>query len=196
MKKIHLIPITLSVITLWQCANMGAPQGGPKDVDPPVVLSSEPEANALDFSDKKIEIEFDELIKLEDALQKVVISPPVNKRPDIRAIGRKLVIEFDEDEELQPNTTYTIDFGDAIIDNNEGNKLPYYHFSFSTGQTVDSLQVSGHLFEADDYSPADGVFVFIHKNLSDTAFTNLVPIRLAKTNKEGFFVIPNLTSGN
>ena len=175
------------------CANMGFPTGGPKDEDPPHIKKSTPQMNALNFQGKKISIEFNELIQLKEVSQKLIVSPPMNKKPSVNARGKMLDIIFEED--LQPNTTYTLDFADAISDFNEGNVIQSFRFSFSTGETVDSLEVSGHLFEAEDLSPADGILVMLYKNLADSAFKTLVPVRMAKTDDKGHFTIHNVQPG-
>jgi uncharacterized protein (DUF2141 family) len=178
---------------VWGCASTGVPTGGPKDVKPPVVSTSNPKANALNFKGKEVVIEFDEIIQLKDVFQKFVISPPVNKRPVISARGRELVIRFEED--LQPNTTYTLDFADAVVDNNEGNILQDFRFSFSTGTVVDSLMVSGFLFDAANLAPVADAIIMVHSNLADSAFKKQVPVRLAKTNKDGAFSVQNVAPG-
>lgn len=179
---------------LWYCANPGTPTGGPKDEKPPRVVKSTPAPNALEFQGKTIQIEFDEFIQLKDIFQKFVISPPVNKRPIIDARGKQLHITFDE--ELQPSTTYTLDFADAIADYNEGNVIPNFTFSFSTGESSDSMVVAGHLFDAADHSPADGIMVLLHKNEQDSAFRTLVPNRVAKTDTKGRFTVQNVAPGS
>ncbi|TAJ14859.1 hypothetical protein DMA11_03805 [Marinilabiliaceae bacterium JC017] len=193
MKKGYLFIIACTLFFIWSCANQGFPEGGPKDETPPRLKKSTPAPNALNYQDKEIILEFNELIQLKDVSQKFVISPPLNEQPIIDGRGSQVRVNIDED--LQPNTTYTLDFADAIVDNNEGNVLPNFRFSFSTGEVVDSLSVSGHLWEAEDLSPADGVFVFLHENLSDTAFQTRVPVRLAKTNAQGYFSIRNVRPG-
>ena len=107
------------------------PSGGPKDITPPLVIKTTPAANSLNFNKKEVTIEFNELIQLKKLNEQFVTSPPFNKAPTVEARGSKLLIEFKED--LQANTTYTLDFADAIADNNEGNLLKNYSFSFSTG---------------------------------------------------------------
>ena len=193
-KKIfQLASIAVIAQLFWYCANVGMPTGGLKDEDPPVVVKSTPKANALNYQEKTIYIEFDELIQLKDYRSKFIVSPPVNEQPIVEARGNRLMITFEED--LQPNTTYTLDFADAIVDNNEGNVLDNYSFSFSTGEYIDSLQVSGNLYDADDLSPSEGVLIYLHNNLNDTAIQTLVPIRMAKTNSQGRFNIRNVSPG-
>lgn len=194
IKNISFVIISfVSLIFISGCANQGYPEGGPKDESPPRMVASDPPMNATNFKGDEIEIEFNELIVLRDAMQKVVVSPPLNKPPIIRGLGNKVTVILDE--ELQPATTYTIDFADAIQDNNEGNPLTGFTFSFSTGETQDSLQVSGHLFEADTHTPVAGALVMAHSNHTDTAFTKTVPARVAKTNEKGEFTIMNLAEG-
>jgi uncharacterized protein (DUF2141 family) len=187
------LTLVLLVAGLVSCANQGYPEGGPRDETPPRMVSSRPPINAINFDGDKIEIEFDELIVLKEALQKVVVSPPLTKTPTIRGLGNKITVIFDED--LQPGTTYSVDFADAIQDNNEGNPLEGFTFSFSTGETKDTLQISGHVFEANTLTPVAGVLVMVHSNPADSAFTKMVPPRLAKTNEEGAFTIRNLAEG-
>lgn len=194
--KSRLQPFCFSIIIVlivWACANVGMPSGGEKDEQPPRIVRSTPENNALNYNEKEVIIEFDELIQLKDIRQKFVISPPVNEQPTIEARANKLQIIFNED--LQPNTTYSLDFADAILDNNEGNVLENFSFSFSTGEYIDSLKISGNVWDADDFSPSEGVFVLLHENLTDTAVQTLVPVRLAKTNALGRFSILNVRPG-
>jgi len=169
------------------------PSGGLKDEDPPKVVSSTPDDHALNYNKKIVVIEFDELIQLKDVRQKFVISPPMNEQPIIEARGNKLQVDFNED--LQPNTTYSLDFADAVTDNNEGNVLENFSFSFSTGEYIDSLQVSGNVYDSDDLAPASGTLVFLHQNLADSAIHKLVPVRMAKTNAQGRFTILNVRPG-
>lgn len=193
-RKIYLPSAFVLLFSFWYCANPGTPTGGPKDEKPPVVVRSSPEMNARNFSGKVIDIEFDELIQLKDVNQKFVVSPPVNKRPIIDPRGKNLRITFEE--ELQPATTYTLDFSDALSDNNEGNVFENFRFSFSTGESTDSMSVSGHLFDAAELSPADGILIFLHKNLEDSAFVKLVPNRIAKTDSKGHFSVQNVAPGS
>lgn len=193
-KKISLFFIfVLLLVVLWQCANQGYPEGGPRDETPPKMVNSEPSLNAKNFDGNEVVIEFNELIVLEEAMQKVIVSPPLNEQPTITGLGNKVTVGFNE--ELQPATTYTIDFADAIQDNNEGNPLEGFTFSFSTGETQDSLQIAGHLLEADTHEPVEGALVMAHSNHADSAFTDMVPPRVAKTNSEGRFTIKNLAEG-
>ncbi len=194
MRNIVFGLITLLII-VYSCANPGYPTGGPKDEDPPILKKSTPEMNALNYKKDVVEIEFDEIIKLDDVFQKFVASPPLKKRPTIEARANKLRIKFHEEEVLQDNTTYTLDFADAVQDNNEGNPLESFVFSFSTGEIVDSFAIMGNVWDAFDLSPIEGTLVMAHINLNDTAFTHDIPVRLGKTDADGHFAIRNLAPG-
>lgn len=180
-------------LTLYACANMARPGGGPMDEEPPVYVRSNPAENQTKISPKKIEIEFDEYIKLDKASEKVVVSPPQIGMPTVRSNGKKVTVELKDS--LLPNTTYTIDFADAIQDNNEGNPLKDFVLSFSTGEHIDSLQVSGSVLNASDLEPVTGIYVGIQSNPEDSAFTTLPFTRVSKTNDRGRFTIRNVAPG-
>ncbi|MCH5327581.1 MAG: Ig-like domain-containing protein [Coprobacter sp.] len=175
------------------CANMARPGGGPKDETPPVFVKSDPLPNQVNVSKNKIEIEFDEIVLVEKVSEKVIISPPQKEMPLIRTSGRKVTVELKDT--LLPNTTYTIDFSDAIVDNNERNVLENFAFSFSTGPVIDTLQISGILLNAENLEPVTGMLVGIHANLEDTAFTRLPFDRIALSDARGAFSIRNITPG-
>lgn len=184
----------MAVVTLLAaCASIGRPEGGERDELPPVFVRSVPDKGSLNFSGNRVSIYFDENIKMEDVVNKVVVSPVQKQPPSISANGKHLLVEFRDT--LLPDATYTIDFSDAIRDLNEGNILDGYAFDFSTGDTRDSMAISGMLFEARNLEPAQGMIVGVYSNLSDTAITTLPFERIAKTNQYGQFVIQNLAPG-
>lgn len=174
------------------CANIGNPSGGPRDEDPPILIKASPANGELNVNKTKMTLTFDEIVNVKDAFSKVVVSPPYGKVPRVEALGNKVVLSFDS---LKPNTTYTVDFADAIEDNNEGNKLQGFSYSFSTGNTLDSLRVAGMVLDARNLEPRQGILVGVHENLNDSAFSKLPMIRLAKTNDKGEFVIRGLKHG-
>ncbi len=182
-----------SLLILHACANIATPTGGLYDVDPPKVVKATPDFNALNNTKSKIEIVFDENIKIEKPMDKVIIAPPQQKFPIIKAQGRKAVVELED--ELLPNTTYTIDFTDAIVDNNEGNTLENFSYSFSTGDHIDTLAVSGTVLKAENLEPAQGIYVGVHSNLNDTAFTHLPFERISRTDSRGKFTIKGIAKG-
>ena len=122
-----------------------------------------------------------------------MISPPQAQQPEIKPSGKKININLLDS--LKPNTTYTIDYSDAIVDNNEGNPLGNFAFTFSTGDVIDTLEVSGTLLEASNLEPVKGMLVGLHSNLSDTAFTKLPFDRVARTDSRGHFVIRGIAPG-
>lgn len=183
----------LSLGALYSCANIGHPDGGPKDVTPPRFLSSNPKPEALNNTKKKIVLLFDEFIKIENASEKVVVSPPQLLQPEIKASGKKISIDLLDS--LKSNTTYTIDFSDAILDNNEGNPLGNFSYSFSTGNKIDTLQVSGTVLEASNLEPVKGILVGLHSDLNDSAFVKLPFCRLSRTDSRGHFVIKGIAPG-
>lgn len=188
---LQFLAFFLFVLCVNSCANRGmGPQGGPKDETPPVVLKETPENGSVNFRDKRIEILFDEYIQLDKVADNVLISPPQQRPPEVKALGKKVIVTFDED--LTDSTTYTIDFGSAICDNNERNPLPGYSFAFSTGDVIDSLEISGQLLNAEDLNPISGIIVGIHRNLDDSAIATIPFTRIAKTDEDGYFIIHNI----
>ena len=191
MKKLLYIFCIACVIV--SCARMGSPDGGWFDDDPPVVLGSDPVEKATNIKTKKVTIFFDEFIKLEDASSKVTVSPPQLEMPEINAKGKKIVVELMDT--LKENTTYTIDFSDAITDNNEGNPLGSYTFSFSTGDQIDTLEVSGYVLDASNLEPVKGILVGLYDDLADSAFKTKPMIRVSRTDSRGHFVVKGIAPG-
>lgn len=180
-------------VLLVACASIGSPEGGPRDYTPPQVVKTSPEPGSVNFKGNKVEITFDEIINLKDQQKKVIISPAPKTQPLIRTVGKKVTVEFRDT--LQENTTYVIDFSNAIEDNNESNQLDGYTFAFSTGETIDTMAVSGMVLRANDLEPMQHVIVGLHSNLDDTAFTSLPLERISRTNDKGMFTLRHLKPG-
>lgn len=181
---------------LVACARQGAPQGGPKDTAPPRVVEGLSTPNySLNFSERTIRLAFDEWVLLRDVNAQVVVSPSLQKKPEIKLKGKTLVFRFDPDEILRPNTTYTINFGAAIRDLHEENSAENLRFVFSTGAYLDSLSISG--FALDSYSDEglDKVIVALYDNLSDSAVHKEKPLYLTRSDQSGAFRFDNLRSG-
>lgn len=190
----HKLPALLMLmIVVYSCASMGNPDGGPYDEEPPKFVRSTPKPFAINSKEKKVTIEFDEFIKLEKAAEKVVVSPPQLEQPEIKASGRKVVVGLVDS--LRPNTTYTIDFAAAIVDNNEGNPLGNYAFTFSTGTTIDTMEVSGTVLSASDLEPVKNIQVGLHSDLSDSAFMKKPFDRVSRTDSRGHFSIRGIAPG-
>lgn len=187
------IALVSVIIAMYACASMGTPDGGPEDYDPPKFVRSTPEPNAINYNKKKVTIEFDEFIKLEKASEKVIISPPQAEAPEVRASGKKVIVQFQDS--IKQDITYTIDFGDAIVDNNANNPLGQFAFAFSSGNTVDTMAVSGTVLNAENLEPIKGIQVGLHKNLNDSAFVKLPFDRISRTDSRGRFTIRGVAPG-
>ena len=159
------IPVVLVATFLYSCASVGTLGGGDYDEAPPKFLKGSPSPNELNATKKRISIEFDEYLKLDKPQEKIVISPPQVQQANVRTSGKKVLIDLQDT--LIPNTTYTIDFGDAIQDNNEGNPMEDYAFTFSTGEVVDSFQVGGYVLDASNLEPMKGLLVGLYKIPAD-----------------------------
>ncbi|MDR2843693.1 MAG: Ig-like domain-containing protein [Candidatus Symbiothrix sp.] len=181
------------VCGLYACASIGTPSGGDDDFTPPKFTGSEPAANALHINQKKISLFFNEYISIDKPAEKVIITPPQKKQPLIKAVGKKITVELKDS--LILNTTYTFDFTNGIVDNNEKNALEGFSFAFSTGDVLDSLVISGLLLDAETLEPIPNTLVGIHSDLSDTAFTTLPFLRTSQTNETGHFWIRNVAPG-
>lgn len=187
------IAILIVIIGFYACASTGMPDGGPYDETPPKFVRANPEPNAINNKRKKISIEFDEFIKLDKASEKVIVSPPQNETPEVKVSGKCVLVEFFDS--LKANTTYTIDFGDAIVDNNEDNPLGNFAYSFSTGESIDTMEISGTVLNAADLEPVKGIQVGIHKDLNDTAFSKIPFDRISRTDSRGHFNIKGIAPG-
>ena len=185
--------VCLLLAMIVSCARMGQPDGGWYDDTPPRVVHTDPADKGTGVKSKKVTITFDEFIKLEDATSKVVISPPQIEPADIKASGKKIVVELKDS--LMDNTTYTIDFSDAISDNNESNPMGNYTYSFSTGERIDTFEVSGNVLDATNLEPIKGILVGLYDDLSDTVFARKPFIRVSRTDSRGHFVIRGIAPG-
>ena len=193
IKQLRLLLAMIAVALLAACANMGRPEGGPRDELPPVYVRSNPSIGQLNVKGNKITVDFDENIALDDAMNKIVVSPAQRTTPAISSNGKRVTVELRDT--LLPNTTYTIDFADAVKDLNEGNVLDGLALDFATGDTIDTLRISGMVFEAQTLEPAQGMLVGVYSNLDDSAITTLPMERITKTNQLGQFTIRNLKEG-
>ena len=183
----------LFVLVLMGCARMGNPDGGWYDETPPRVVGATPADRATNVRAKKVRIEFNEFIKIENATENVIVSPPQLEAPEIKAAGKFIDVKLIDS--LKADITYTIDFSDAISDNNEGNPLGNYTYSFSTGDHIDTMEVSGYVVSADDLEPIKGALVGLYANLADSAFRTLPMLRVGRTDGRGHFVIKGVAPG-
>jgi hypothetical protein len=184
--------LAAGVITLMfpRCANIVPPTGGPRDTIPPGVVRSSPPNYTTNFSGREISIEFDEFIQLRNINQQFIITPPQKDRPDFSVRGRNLYIDLRTDPIA--NATYTLNFGEGIVDLNEGNPLSNYEFVFSTGDIIDSLTYSGIVLNAFDNKPVEGVVVMLYDVLLDSVPYNSIPLYANRTGEDGRFRLNNL----
>ena len=186
----YFFPVLILTVC-WGCAQQGSPSGGPRDEDPPVVIESEPPNYSIHFDAKKIEIKFDEYIVLENVNQELIVSPPMEEKPEVRLKKKTLIIEFEE--ELKPYTTYTFNFGSAIKDLHEGNKLLNFEYVFSTGDVLDSLSVRGTLKYAHDLTePEEPISIMLYNDLRDSVPLTEIPMYVGRSDDSGVFSVNNL----
>ena len=190
---LRLLFILAVTAFLGACASIGHPEGGPRDTTPPVFIRSTPRPGQVNVRGNKIIVDFDENVALDDAMNKVVVSPAQRTTPVVSANGHRVTVELRDT--LKPDVTYTIDFSDAIKDLNESNILDGFAMDFSTGETIDTMRISGMLFEARTLEPAQGMIVGVYDNLSDTAIRTLPFDRITKTNQLGQFTLRGLKEG-
>ena len=188
-----LLYILIALCAFMSCARMGTPDGGWFDDDPPRVIGSVPAERDTNVTTKKITIYFDEYIKLDNPSENVMVSPPQLEVPEIKVVNKKIVVELQDT--LKPNTTYTIDFSNAISDNNEGNPMGNYAFVFSTGEKIDTFEVAGSVIDAQNLEPVKGISVGLYSNLADSAFQKEPMIRIGRTDGSGHFVIKGVAPG-
>lgn len=187
--------VVAAALLLAACASSGRPEGGPRDMTPPVVVSSTPAPGSVNVSNGRIDIVFDENITLDDPMNKIVVSPPQKKQAQISSNGRRVRITLRDT--LRDSTTYTVDLADAVRDLNEGNILDGLAIDFSTGPSIDTLMISGIVFEGRTLEPAQGMIVGVYSTpVADTALTTLPMDRITKTNALGRFTIRNLKPGS
>jgi hypothetical protein len=187
------LPVIFTVILISACAKMGSLAGGKKDINPPRLVSSTPANYSTNFRSQKIEIEFDEFILLKSVNQELVISPPLPKKPDVRLKNKSIIIDLKN--ELRENTTYTLNFGKAIADNNEGNPLTNFEFVFSTGGYLDSLSVQGTIYNAFNLLPSkEPITIGLYDQTEDSVPLKNIPVYIGKTNDKGLFMINNIKS--
>lgn len=197
MKKI-LVILLFSYISYLvfttSCANPGMPTGGDKDSIPPVVVRTVPEQNTRNFKGNSVSITFNEFVISDELSTMLVVSPPMEKKPVIRTKSKTLTIELGDS--LRPNVTYSLDFRDAIADNNEKNPLDDFRFAFSTGPEFDSLMLGGYVLNALNMEPVEDATVLLYE-ASDSLFSfrDKLPKYIGRTDEEGFYTFTNVAKG-
>ena len=175
------------------CAQIIAPTGGARDSLPPKLINANPKNGATNFRGNHITLYFDEYVHTEDVQQNLLVSPSPKKDPYIDYKLRTVTIKLRDT--LEPNTTYTINLGNSIRDINENNQLKNFRYVFSTGATLDSLEFSGKVTEAETGKVDSTLIVMLYKNLNDSAVNKLKPKYIARVDGEGNFIFQNLSPG-
>lgn len=197
--RYNLYRITVFLLVAAYClhtsscaSTKAAPSGGPKDTLPPVVMAVKPEMDATDFPLEKGEIYilFNEYVQLKDANKQILLSPPQKKPVKARIKGKGIAVTFPEP--LDTNRTYSLNFGQSVVDNNEGNPLYGYSYTFSTGNTIDSMLLSGTVVDATTLFPVENATVALYLNPKDSSVINELPAAVARTDKWGYFTVRNL----
>lgn len=190
-KYVFILVVSAAILGYQSCAKIGSPTGGIKDESPPAVVEEKPGNHSVDFDQDRIEIKFDEFIELRNINQELLVSPPMEKKPEARIRKKSIIVDLNE--QLRDHTTYTINFGQAIVDYNEGNSLDNYEFVFSTGDYIDSLGVSGIVLNAFNLQPSEEpVYVMLYDVIKDSVPYHEIPLYVGKTLKEGSFFINNI----
>jgi len=187
------LTILLLIVFSYSCANMVPPSGGPKDTTPPQPVKISPPLNTKNFKEKTIEIKFNEFIVLKNLNDNLVFSPPSREKPKVRLNGKKLIITLPDS--LLPNTTYIINFGNSIADFTEGNILHNFKYVFSTGEVLDSLKISGNVYDAYTLDPEKNIDVLLFPANRDSFMSNGLPYYITLTDKKGHFEFTNIKKG-
>lgn len=192
-KRVYSYFIILLLVIISACATVVRPTGGPKDLSPPLVVDFKPANGSMNMKEDKIVIKFSEFIILKKLNEQMVVSPQMPEKPIVKISGKKLIVELPDS--LRDNTTYTIFFGDAVVNYKEN--IPVHNFSyvFSTGDVVDSLRLKGSAVKAFDHSSYDELFVMLYKTKDDSALYKEKPYYLTKTEHNGKFYLNNLAPG-
>jgi uncharacterized protein (DUF2141 family) len=189
----HFFMMSTLFILIGSCAKIGNPSGGPRDRTPPAVLETIPEYGAKNFSGKSISITFDEYVTLDNINEKFMVSPPMKKKPRVFVKGKNVVAQFEE--KLRDSTTYTFYFQDAIRDLNEGNTIDDYQFVLSTGNVIDSLSVTGNVYNAFDLETPEKTMVLLFRELADSFVVKHLPDYISRVDQKGYFRINNVKTG-
>jgi len=190
----------MAMVLIASCARRSSPTGGEKDSIPPVLIAANPKINSVNFNTDEIRLTFNEWVKLEDLDKQLIISPPLEKKKyeikPLSGITKKIFINFIDS--LQENTTYTINFGNSILDNNEGNKMNFFNYTFSTGPTLDSLFLKGNVEDAFDLETDQYLSLQLYKidsTYNDSIIFNSQPTYLSNTLDSTTYRFKNLREG-
>ena len=198
MRKIIYTILSLAIVS--GCAKRGSPTGGPIDSIPPVLVNANPKLNSTNFDSEEIRLTFDEFVKLDKVQDQLIISPPVEKSAyeikPLTGVTKKVFLKLIDT--LDANTTYTINFGNSIKDNNENNPLTFFSYTFSTGETIDSLYVKGNISDAYDMVTDEYVSIHLYRidsTLNDSIIFNKRPTYISNSLDSTSYTFKNLRQG-
>ncbi len=188
------------LVMLVNCANRGTPSGGEKDTEPPKILRSSPENYTTNFKQLEIKVHFDEYVKIKNVQKQLIVSPPMDPAPDVSPMGSaSKYITIKINDSLRPNTTYSFNFGQSIVDNNEENPFAYYKYIFSTGSYIDSLSVKGAIVDAEKREAEKFVTVMLYEvdsTFTDSTVFKTKPLYVTNTlDSVSTFSIDNIKAG-
>jgi len=195
LSKLKIYLLLLTVLLLAACAKTSMPMGGPVDEQPPRVLESEPANGTVNFNSRSFRITFDEYFVLDNIDQALMVSPPLEEKPQVKTRGKTMIVELDEEEELNENKTYTFNFLNSIKDLNENNPLENFKYVFSTGEVIDSLSVTGHIYDAFNLEAGEGILVMLHSALPDSMPQTTLPDYITRALDNGSYRIDNVSAG-
>jgi hypothetical protein len=187
-----VIPVFLALL-IYSCAIQQPPEGGAKDISPPALIGSSPANFSTNFRGPDIRLDFDEYIAMNDLAAQIIVSPLLTYSPEIKVRKRSLLIHLQDT--LLENTTYTMNFGTGIVDNNEGNKLENFQFVFSTGEVIDSQSIAGNVVRAFDQRSEKGILISLYRDRTDSVPYLLRPLYFSRTSDSGEFRISNIAPG-
>ena len=192
VQRRNIIAFIIALIAV-SCATVVPPNGGPKDTTPPVPVKVKPENHSKNFNKEKAVIEFDEFVVLDNLTKQMVVSPEMPEKPKVSIRGKKVIINIPDS--LDDNTTYTIFFGNAIVNYKENLPISNFEYVFSTGDEVDSMMIEGVAVNAFDHKPAENSFVMLYKDYDDSIPYHQRPYYLTKVEKNGHYRLNNLSAG-
>jgi uncharacterized protein (DUF2141 family) len=185
--------ITIMILIVGSCAKQAMPTGGLKDTKPPKLVKSIPPKATVNYKGKNVIVTFDEYFVLDKINEKFMVSPPMKLKPAISVRGKNLIVEFKEP--LKDSTTYTLYFQDAVKDLNEGNPLNNFQFVFSTGKIIDSLSLTGNVYNSNTLEAEKNILVLMYRAVADSAPQKMLPDYLSQTDLNGGFRINNIKEG-
>ncbi|MGM0667094.1 MAG: Ig-like domain-containing protein [Bacteroidota bacterium] len=195
LSKLKIYLLLLSVSLAASCAKTSSPSGGPVDEEPPRVLDSQPPNGSVNFSSRSFKITFDEYFVLDNIDQALMVSPPLEKKPLVKTRGKTMIVELDEEEELNENKTYAFNFLNSIKDLNENNPLENFKYVFSTGDVIDSLSVTGHIYDAYNLEAGEEILLMLHAALPDSMPESTLPDYITRAGENGSYRIDNVAAG-